>query len=178
MAGKSKTRLKSDQNLIPIKDWEDADEFLRLIGNTQLEIRGFEDTAKTKIDEAKAELKNSTTIPAIRVGIYIRSLEAFAASHKDDFGKFKSRKLQFGVLGWRASSVVITAKDTLSRIKEVFKSASKGLIRTKEDPDKDALGKLTDMQLASVGAHRKCKDVFFAEPDLPAAVDYSETRNA
>jgi hypothetical protein len=40
--------------------------------------------------------------------------------------------------------------------------------------DKEALAKLTEEQLTSVGARRKVKDVFFVEPSSQEAVDYSD----
>ena len=52
------------------------------------------------------------------------------------------------------------------------KAKAAACIRVKESVDKEALAKLTDEQLADIGARRKEKDVFFVEPALPEAVDY------
>jgi len=151
---------------------------LRRLGDITLSLQAQEAAAKEKIDEAKSDLKTSSAPLLGEMNQIAKSLEAFAVTHKDDLGKLKSRKLQFGVVGWRASSVIRIVKDTLSRIKDVFKASAKTYIRIREEADKDALGRLTDEQLKSIGARRETKDVFFAEPNLPAAVDYGQTGNA
>jgi phage host-nuclease inhibitor protein Gam len=169
-------RIKSDKPvLIPVLDWPFADEYIRQIGNLQMQIKQAEEAAKDDINEVKAELAKKVKPPQDKIKLYVRSLEAFAALHKKDFGKKRSRKLSFGILGWRKSHPISIKKNTLERIKQVFtKAKQKMYIRVKESVDKEALAKLTEEQLASVGARRKEKDVFFVEPSSQEAVDYCE----
>jgi len=172
----NKKRIKLDRtSLIPINNWSEADGLVREIGDFQLKINQAEHTAKDKIDEAKAELAEEIKPSQEYIKQYVRSLEAFAVSHREYFEKQKSLKLNFGILGWRRSTSISIKKTTLELIKKVFSRVrAKTLIRTKESVDKEALAKLTDEQLADVGARRVEKDVFFVEPELPEAVDYVE----
>jgi len=167
-------RVKLDKPaIIEIRDWEHADTNLREIGDNQLAVRQAEDMAKTKIDEAKAELAVDTKPRKELINQITRSLEAFAVAHKADFKKTRSRKLNFGILGWRKTTSIKIKKTTLELIKEFFTPSKKRVcIRIKETVDKEALSKLTDEELASVKARRKVKDDFFVEPELPEAVDY------
>ena len=116
-------------------------------------------------DQVKADLKKQSAPVIEKIQKHVRSLEAFCADHRDVFGKAQSRKLLFGVLGWRKSTAISIKKTTLEKIKAVLSSA-KRYLHIKETPNKEALAKLTDEQLASVDARRVTKEVFFAEPDM------------
>jgi len=169
-------RIKSDRPvLIPVPDWVHADNCIWRTGDLQTQIREAEETAKDDINKIKAKLAKKTKPLQEKIKLYVQSLEAFAATHKNDFGKQRSRKLSFGILGWRKSTSIPIKKNTLERIKQMFvKATQKMCIRVKESVDKEALAKLTDEQLASIGARRKEKDVFFVEPSSQEAVDYYE----
>jgi phage host-nuclease inhibitor protein Gam len=172
MAGKKLKRVRSEMMLYPIANWNEADDHLKRIGDLRMAIESEEQIAKSMIDNAKAILQEATEPLAAEIKRHIESLEAFAANHIEDFGKAKSRKLQFGVVGWRASRSLKVCKDIIDRIKGVFGKKAETYLRIKEDADKEALGKLTDEQLVAVGCRWENKDVFFAEPDCPEAVDY------
>ncbi len=167
-------RVKPDKPvLLPVPNWEHADDFVRRISDLAKKITDAEQAAKDKINEVKADMADELKPLQEKIQLYTRSLEAFGAIHKADFGKKRSRKLNFGILGWRKSTSVSVTKKTLGLIKEVFSRAkAKQFIHTKETVDKEALAKLTDEQLAEVSARRKVKDDFFVEPAVPEVVDY------
>jgi len=170
---KSKRVKSAKPAIIPIADWQAADDMIRKMGDNQLAVSRAEDLAKTRIDEAKARLADDVAPHKELIDVCVRSLEAFCSAHQTDFGKFKSRKLNFGVLGWRKSASIKIKKTTLELIKEFFTpSKRKACIRIKETVDKEALGKLTDAELAKIKARRQVRDDFFVEPDMPEAVDY------
>ncbi|MCK9243640.1 MAG: host-nuclease inhibitor Gam family protein [Dehalococcoidales bacterium] len=167
-------RVKSDKIIcIEIGSFEQADNALQKLGELQLAINQAEHTAADKINEAKLELAEATKPLQEEIKGIVYSLELFANARKSDFGKDRSRKLGFGKIGWRKSSFITLKKDTLELIKKLFsKQKAQSCIITKEAVSKDALAKLTDEDLKSVNARRKETDAFFAEPDLPEAVDY------
>jgi len=169
-------RLKSDKPaLIEIKDWAAADVIIRRIYQYQCVIDEASQKATKNINEIKDSLTRSVNFEQEKIRQLTISLEAFALAHKADFGKDRSRKLNFGLLGWRKSTSVVIKKTTLEKIKAGFAKAKAAMcIITKETVSKEALAKLTDEDLASVGARREVKDDFFVEPDLPEAVDYCE----
>ena len=170
----SKKRIRLDKSpLLPIPDWKHADLSVRRIGELQGRITYLEEKAKLLTNKIKKELADQVKPLQDKITLHVNSLEPFATSHKDDFKKQKSRKLNFGVLGWRKSISIKIAKNTLELIKIVFTyGKAAAYIRTKESVDKDALAKLTDKQLASIKARRDEKDVFFVEPSSQKAAEY------
>ncbi len=167
-------RVKSDSSLIPIPDWGQADELVRKIGDLQLQIQSEEAKAKADIDDVKAGLAVAVMPLQENIELHIKSLEAFATNNKKQFGRARSKKLNFGVLGWRSSFSISIKKDkTLELIKKFLTPARKrACINTKETVDKKALARLTDGLLAKIGARRVDKDIFFVEPEIPEAADY------
>jgi len=167
-------RVKSDKaNLVEVASWRHADELVRQIALHQRTIQQFEAATARKVEQAKADMAARTKVCQDAIADCLRSLEAFATIHKADFEKQKSKKLNFGVLGWRKGTSIRVKKTTIELIKQVFSRAKAALyIHVKETVNKEALAKLTDEQLADVGARRDSKDVFFVEPDLTQAADY------
>ncbi|MGH2271360.1 host-nuclease inhibitor Gam family protein [Anaerohalosphaeraceae bacterium U12dextr] len=169
-----KKRARSKQSIVAIADWQRADEILKDLGDLVNTISTAEANAKDEIDRIKESLKQSTASAAVQIDILTNSLQAFCAAHAEDFGGAKSRKLQFGTVGWRSSTAIkiANAKDTVDQIKVVFGKKAETYLRIKEEPDKDSLAKLTDEQLDAVGCRREKRDVFFAEPELIEAIKY------
>lgn len=168
-------RLKSGKKaLIQIESWEDADAYVRKIGDMQLEIQRAEADAKSTIDEAKATLAAIAKPLQKDIKVCVDSIEAFAAGHKKDFvGSRRSKDLNHGKIGWRKSFAIAITKNTLGLIKDMFTNRrAAGYIRIKETVDKNALANLTDEELASVDARRERTEAFFVEPFMPEAVDY------
>lgn len=95
--------------------------------------------------------------------------EKYATTHRDSlFGKLKSAASSLGVFGFRTGNpklVLLNRKwkwaDVLTSLKSLGKT---DLIRTKEEPDKDALHKLDDSELAAVGLRIDQDEAFFIEP--------------
>ena len=170
-----KKREKSDSSLlIPISNWAHADLQVHRVGTLQSQIEKLQIKAGEKIDKIKGELQAAVESLQKDIQLHVDSIEVFAGAHKEDFGTARSKKGQFGMVGWRKSSSIITKKNTLELVKEMLPPAKrKACIIIKESVSKEALGnQLTDEELASVGARRKEKDVFYVEPDLAEAVQY------
>jgi len=171
-------RIKSDKvNLAAIENWQQADEAVREIADLQTKIQQAQAKAADDINEAKSELAETIKPAQEQIKQITSSIEAFALGRKAEFGKQKSRKLNFGVIGWRKSSSVAIKKTkvTIELIKKLYSAAkAKTFLHIKETVDKEALKKLDDEQLAEVGAKRDNKEIFFVEPAMPEAVDYCE----
>ncbi|HOT73758.1 MAG TPA: host-nuclease inhibitor Gam family protein [Anaerohalosphaeraceae bacterium] len=164
-------RIKAD-SLIAIQSWEEADKLLAILGTELAFIEQQEAEADRIIQGAKEELLYRVRPAQERIEKIVRSLEAFCTARKEDFGKNKSRQLNFGTLGWRKSTSLALSKNTLEKIKEVFGPQAQAYLRIKETPDKDALAKLSDEQLRAIAARRVVRDDFFAEPDRSQAAEY------
>ena len=116
---KKKPERVRSVSLLPIPDWGHADACVKRIGTLQAQIAEAELEADEKIAAIKAALQEDTREKFDAIDLNLRSLEAFAEKHPDDFGKARSKKLAFGSLGWRKStSIKISAKKTLELLKE------------------------------------------------------------
>jgi len=169
-------RLKSGDNFVVIKNWEEADLAVKTIGELQAKITELEAATDIVVNQAKADLAATTKPLADTIIANLDAVEHFAEEHKDGFGVNKSRQLNFGIIGWRKSTAlkIANVKKTIELIKEKFASKAKLYLHLKDTPDKEALAKLTDEELASVAARRKSTDDFYVEPDLTKAANYQE----
>jgi phage host-nuclease inhibitor protein Gam len=159
--------------LIPVATWEEADDLVRQIGDRRMAVAEAQAASKAKIDDLKETLAEATAAAAADIDLRVRSLEAYCAHHPEGFDGKRSRSLAFGTVGWRKSTRIKVKKTTLEKILTFFgPKRGQPYIRTKQEPDKEALAKLDDVQLKQVDAVREVTDEFFVEPDIPAAVDY------
>lgn len=172
-----KKRVRKDSPPVTfLHGWKQADDYVRRLGDQQNQIEQHQATAKKCIDMIKAELQTKVSKIQKTIDYDALVLQAFCGSHLKDFKKNRSKKLQFGRVGWRKSTSVKTTNSTLDLIKKLLSAAKrKECIIVKESVDKNALAKLTDEQLVSIEAQRKEKDVFFVEPSIPEAADYKES---
>ncbi len=148
---------------------------IRKVGDLVMGIHSEQAHAKAQIDNVKEVLASQTAEFEQQKDLIVRSLEAFCANHQEGFEGKRSRNMAFGSVGWRKSTKIKTKRTILEKIIEFFgpkKSAQ--YIRTKQEPDKEALAKLDDVQLKQVHCTRETTDDFFVDPDVPGAVDYSD----
>jgi phage host-nuclease inhibitor protein Gam len=119
------------------------------------EIAAIKTGAKQSVAPAQARIKELET-----------SLAAFGALNKQElFNKPKSRKLQFGTLGFRQSTKIKTlSKVKLANVLEKLKQYHfTTAIKTTEKVDKEEMTKWPDERLELVGMTREKSDVFFYE---------------
>ena len=159
---------------LPVENWQKADEIIRIIRGLQQQIHRSQDQAQKRIDKIKEALAADVAPRHAVIKLYVLRLEAFAESHEAEFGDKRSRALNYGTLGWRKSTAIAVTKKTLGLIKQFFAKKVRTLVHVRETVNKEALAKLTDEQLAKVGARRKEKDTFFVEPFSVEAADYKQ----
>jgi len=169
--GKDK-RVKSAKTVLTIETWEQADELVRRIGDLQGDIQKAEALAKKKADAITAQLAEDVKPAREGIELYMESLNAFSAAHRKEFGAMQSKKLNFGTIGWRKSAVITVKNATAGLIEAVFGKQAAQYLHVKITPNKEAMAKLTDDELASVAAQRKGKEVFYVEPFERKAADY------
>jgi len=172
---KKKPERVRSVSLLPIPDWGHADDYVKRIGTLQAQIAEAELEADVKIAAIKADLQEDTREKFESIDLNLRSLEAFAEKHPDDFGKARSKKLAFGTLGWRkGTSIKIAPEKTLELLMKFPVHIRKLCIRIKQEVNKDGLSTLTDEQLATLKARREETDVFFVEPFIVEAVEHKK----
>ena len=156
-----------------VKDWQQADKYLRTIGELQDKIAQSQASAKARINAIKEALADDVKDCQALIDYYLTGLDKFASEHREDFAPAKSKQLNYGRIGWRKSTKVRVKKATLELVKKLLPARlQKKLIKVKETVSRDAVKELTDEQIAAIGARVEEKDVFFAEPAALEAADY------
>ena len=168
---KSKKRLKSNAMLIPIPDWDKADQVVRSLGLLQNDVSLHELACAERIDAAKRDMQAATAPLHELIDQHVKSLEAFCGANRQAFGKQQSKKLQFGKVGFRRSVAISIKKTTLELIKFAFGVSYTDYVNVKESPDKTALAELPDERLEVIDAKREEKETFFVEPDKIESID-------
>lgn len=96
--------------------------------------------------------------------------EKYAVTNRETlFGKLKSAASNLGIFGFRTGNPKLGLLNRKWKWTDVLNAlratGSVELIRTKEEPDKDALKKLPDHELARIGLRIDQDEVFFIEPN-------------
>lgn len=139
---------------------------LREIFDLKQKIDAIHATAENQINMLKDKAVRESLPLAERVQKLEDVISVFIdANRQDILGKKRSVKLNFGVIGFRATSklVIKNAQATIAKIREHFGRRAKDVIIVKESPNKNTLDKWNDADLKKIGAQRKTEDVFYYE---------------
>ena len=142
----------------PVHSLEDVDAALAQIAARKRQIDLIGLGVAEQIDEIKARAAAETE----PIRLEIAALELFS--------KKKSVQLQFGIVGFRASSKLKTLKKwTFERVLTTLRDTGmREYIRVKEEVDKEKLKGLAPETLAGIGCAVVQEDVFYYElPEQP-----------
>lgn len=169
---KQQKRAKTSELLIPVNDWGHANEMIRRIGKLQRQIEDTQNQAQERIDKTKAACVRTVGPLQEKIDLNVLSLQAFAQANQAEFGKARSRKLDYGAMGWRKATSIHVGKRTKDLIKRLFLGTKrKQCLHITETVSKTGLSQLTDGQLKKIEARRVVTDDFFVEPDRFEAAD-------
>ena len=156
------TRLKPMAG--KLETLEDVNLALRDIGLARKELDAIDTDALKRIAEVKTEAAKRGEALRNRIAETAGKIQAYAEYNRAElFRDRKSVELSFGVIGFRKSTRISVKKTTLELLRKLRLD---GCIRTKEEPDKDAMAALDDETLTAVDAVRKVSDDFFVEPKM------------
>jgi phage host-nuclease inhibitor protein Gam len=144
-----------------INSLEDANLVLKEIGILEHELASIDAEAHKQMADIKADAAKRGEGLRKRIVDNAALLGAYAEYNRSEL--FKDRKsvdLVFGSFGYRKSTSISVKKTTLELLHKLKLDT---YIRLKEEPDKEAMAKMTDEELAQVDAVRKEKDDFFCE---------------
>jgi len=90
-----------------IRNWEEAEGVMKMIAKLHREKSAFENAAKEKIEEIKADLLRTTKEISTEMARNEKELEDFCLYHKAEFtgdGKMRRKDLNWGLVGFRQST--------------------------------------------------------------------------
>lgn len=166
MSDMSNTRRRV-QGVVPYKNWEEADEGLRVIGEAQREIEKINHAMQEKIDNAKEEAAAAAAPYQTVIKESEQRLKKFAEGATDDMDGKKSRELNYGFLGFRKSTKLTLPRGARLVAEIIAKLRKRGMtdciITPPEKINKDALKKYPANDVIEVGAGLDVQDTFWYE---------------
>lgn len=142
-----------------LEGWNDVDSCLMEIGKIDRELGLLEASANEQIDRVKNNTKASAQpLHDKKAGLEL-AIKEYCEANRVEFAKVKTKALTFGSVGFRLTTKIMIKRvaETLQALKDLSLIQC---IRTKEEPDKEAMNALPDETLAVVGAARKTENVF------------------
>lgn len=150
-----------------LKSWEEVDLHMKEIGELELDLLNIEGTMNQKISDAKLEAEIEAKPLKDRKELLAREIKDFVENRRCEIIG-KTKKMNFGQLGFRQSTKVVIPKDQAKVQAIIAALKAKDMldcVSIKEDVNKDALRAYPDEVIAAVGARKKVEDVFWLEPD-------------
>ena len=153
---------RTKSNEMTIKSLEEADRILQEMCEIEAKIEAIDNEANAEIAKLKEAAAAKGKPLRDRYKSCVKSMEAYARYFRGElFKDRKSMERSFGTFGFRkAPDAVSVSKDTAELLKKLGLDA---YIRTKIEPDKEAMLSLDDETLEKVNAARKQKEDFFVE---------------
>ena len=153
---------RSKSNEFAIKTLEEADFILKEMCDLESQIEAIDNEGNEKIAEIKKSMADTGKPLRDRYKTCVKAMEAFARYFRGEIFKEKKSLIRtFGTFGFRkAPDSISTTKDTADLLQKL---GLEQYVRTKIEPDKEAMLQLDDETLATVGAARKQKEDFFVE---------------
>lgn len=162
----ARTSLKEPQ----LQSWEAVDQTLAQLADLKRDIALEEAACNEQVDQIKNQAKEKMAPLLERVKAHELQLKEFCDHRKTEFTKVKTKKLTHGSVGYRLSTTV-SIPDPIFTCQVLKQLQLEHCIRTKTEPDKEAIKQLAPEQLAEIGATVKPKNSFGYEIETvdPAA---------
>ena len=153
---------RTKSNEMTIKSLDEADFILKEMCELESRIEGIDNEANEEIARLKETAAKEGKPLRDRYKSCVKAMEAYARYFRGEVFKDKKSLVRaFGTFGFRkAPDSISVTKETADLLK---KHGLERYIRTKIEPDKEAMLSLDDDTLALVGAAKKQKEDFFVE---------------
>ena len=148
-----------------LASWEEVNASLKRLGELEISKRELENKKTELISQITAKFDADAAPLLLEMEQLNGSILGFAEAHKDEFVKDRTKELSHGTISMRVS----TAVKVIS--KAICLKALKGLgmldfILVKEEPNKEMLKTLDDIQLAKVACEKKVVDNITITPKI------------
>lgn len=145
-----------------IKNWEETDDVMKKLLESQLEVEKIEANMNKKIAEIKKAAEEMARPYKDNIKKNELLLKEFVTVHKSELDG-KSRKMNFGIVGFRLSTKVVLPKMIEAVLENLKKFGMHDCINIKETVNKDILKTYEPDVIISVGGTLKTEDTFWYE---------------
>lgn len=157
--------MKAKETLKELQSWDEVDRVLQETLESEIAITEIEAMMNLTINEAKEKatllskplkekIKNNTTL-----------IKSYTEAYRSELDG-KSKRLNFGKVGFRQSSSVTVPKAKLDSVLKMLKALDMfDCINTKETINIEVLEKYPEEEILKTGATKTTKDNFYLETD-------------
>jgi len=128
---------------------EELADYVRKIGEHQRALTLIQTKTNEKLEAIKAQATNDYLLHQDEIGALFEGVYVFAQAHRDELTEGEKKKtvnLPTGIICWRNTPPAVSIKDVQAVIQRFKEMKLNHFIRTKEEPDKEAM--LKDQEVA------------------------------
>ena len=145
-----------------IKNWEEVDEVMKKLLESQLEVEKIEADMNKQITEVKKKCEELARPYKDNIKKNELLLKEFVTVHKSELDG-KSRKMNFGTVGFRLSTKVVLPKMIEAVLENLKKFGMHDCINTKETVNTEILKTYSPDVILNIGGTLKTEDTFWYE---------------
>ena len=147
-----------------LRSWEEADDVLRQLGTLEARIAQKNAALTEEVNRLRATVEPDVQALELTKARLEKDLEQWCRRHRGDFGGKRSRKLNFGTVGFRLVSK-LEVEDEDAAIGALEERGVDGCVAVKKSLVKPEVAKLAGDVLKAIGATVVSTDAFQAKPD-------------
>lgn len=152
-----------------LKNWDEVNLALKSLANLTVAKRDLENQKTEQINALTARFDAISAPLLADISGLEEDITAYVLLHKDEFVESRTKDFSFGSISLRVSkSVKVISKAVC--IKALKALGMTDFISVKEDPNKDMLKTLSDIELAKVACEFKVTDNISIEPYISELV--------
>lgn len=160
------TRIK--RPVIPVpKNLDEAAEFLAEIGEERRAIDSVQSDFNAEVDMLKSKAIAETKPHENKISQLVEGLFAYAEAHRDELtenGKRKTIEVPTGIFGWRITPPAVSLHNIKTILKNLKSLGLERFIRTREEIDKEALLKESEVAKTIKGVFITQREEFIVKP--------------
>jgi phage host-nuclease inhibitor protein Gam len=157
-------KRKSASDGIVVTSEDEADAALADIAAKRREVERIEGQLNDRVDELKADAEVEAGPLRVQIKAREDALKLWARHNTEALKGKKTLVLRFGRLGFRQSTGLAVQKTTWEQVLGKLLVLGQA-VRTKQEVDKDELGKWSAERLAPLGVRHQTKHQFWYELD-------------
>ncbi len=156
---------KSDTPATSLKSWEEVNLALKALANLTIQKRELENSITEEVNSVMARHQAISAPVLDQIDHLQQDIEAYVLLHKDEFVKDRTKEFSYGTISCRVSRAVKVVSKQIC-LKALKSLGMDSYIIVKEEPNKEMLKTLSDIELAKVACEFKVTDNISIEPYL------------
>lgn len=160
---------KKQQNTAPavpaLQSWEEVNLSLKRLGELEIAKRELENKKTELISEITAKFDADAAPLLTEMKQIEGSILDYATLHKDEFTKDRTKELSHGSISMRVSTSVKIISKAIC-LKALKALGLQDYITVKEEPNKEMLRTLSDVELAKIACEKKTTDNISITPKI------------